>query len=243
MTLDFIRRIIPNKFNTLIRAIMTIAFFLNAQFREVFAARDSHLLPVESFFDTQGEHAKQYAELCEQILFPASGWRIRYYEVIANPSATMGVCIYRQGGRDYYIDVRQSTPELKSVIQKADYETRNLQSIYRRIKVEKAKKRIPASTASEITKLWLWSLSEVGPMLHEGDGIFMDAPLVILYAKKDDGAVVAGKFPPDHQGVAKFVSFRAIVAKLIIACDATEADRQRLFAEIERTSRKLREQK
>lgn len=237
------RRIIPFRFNIVMRVIITGAFSLSAQFGEVSAARDSHLLPVESFFDTQGEHARQYAELCEKILFPAPGWRFRFYEVIANPSATTGISIYRQGGRDYYIDVRQSTPELKSVIQNADYETRNFQSIYRRIKVEKAKKRIPASTASEITRLWLWSLSEVGLMAQQGDTIFMDAPLIILYAKKEDGTVLAGKFPPDHQGIAKFVSLRAIIAKLIMACDATEANRQRLFAEVERTSRKLRGQK
>jgi hypothetical protein len=224
------------------RAIITVALLVKAPFGEV-AARDSHLLPIEPFFDTQGEHAKQYAELCEEILFPTTGWSIRYYEVIANPSATTGISVYLQGGRDYYIDVRQSTPELKSVIQNTDYETRNFQSILGRIKMEEAKKRIPASTASEITRLWLWFLSEVGPIAKEGDTIFIDAPLIILYAKKEDGTVLAGKFPQDHQGVAKFVSFRAIVAKLIMACDATEVDRQQLFAEVERTSRKLRGQK
>jgi hypothetical protein len=232
-----------NRFNVVMRAIITVAFCLNGHLEKVFAARDSHLLPVAPFFDTQGEYARQYAEICEKMLFPAPEWRIRYYEVIANPSATMGVSIYGQGGHDHYIDVRQSTPELKSVIEKPDYETRNLHSIYSRVKVEKAKKKVPATTASEIAQLWFWSLSEVGPMVQEGNTIFMDAPLIILYAKKEDGAVLAGKFPPDHQGIAKFVSFRAIVAKVIRACDATAADRQRLFTEVEQSSRKLREQK
>jgi hypothetical protein len=223
--------------------MITVAFCLHGQFDEVFGAANSHLLPVAPFFDTQGEYARQYAEICEKILFPASEWRIRYYEVIANPSATMGISIYRRGAGNYYIDVWQSTPELKSVIENADYETRNLHSIYSRIEVQKAKKKVPTTTASEMTKLWFWSLSEVGPMVQEGNTIFMDAPLIILYAKKEDGTVLAGKFPPDHQGIAKFVSFRAIIAKVIVACDAAAADRPRLFAEVERRSRKLREQK
>ena len=236
------RRMIPNRVNIVMRATITVAFLLKAQLGEVFAARESHLLPVDPFFNTQGEHARQYADLCEKLLFPASGWRIRYYEVIANPSATMGISIYRQGASDYYIEVRQSTPELKSVIQSADYEALSFQSIQGKVKVEEAKRKIPVSTASEMTRLWLWFLSEVRPMAKEGDAIFMDAPLIILYAKKEDGTVSAGKFPQDHQALSKFVSFRAIVAKLIMACDATEADRQRIFIEVERTSRKLRSQ-
>src|SRR5688572_25948774 len=80
------------------------------------AKPDSHLLPAGPHFDTLPPYGKRFAQTCENLLFPARSWIIRYFQIIGDPPYDTGLTIYRQPHGHYRLMVRQAKPEIKGIV-------------------------------------------------------------------------------------------------------------------------------
>src|SRR2546423_9157652 len=122
-----------------------------------------HLLPVSANFDTLPPYGKQYADLSEKLLFPASNWLFRYYQVIGDPPYDTGLTVYQKPNGAYRLMVKQARPAIGDIVMNAFYGRLDLQSSIASLKVETSDRGISDNVAVELHKLWLTLVQRTRP--------------------------------------------------------------------------------
>jgi hypothetical protein len=204
--------------------------------------REPHLLPIQPNFDTLPPYGKQYAESCERILFPASSWMIRYFQVIGDPPYDTGLTIYRRPGGNYFLMVRQARPAIGDIVMNAFYGRLNLQSSLASLKIETSDREIPEDVAIEIHKLWLTLLRQTRRGSKPDKAYYIHPTKVILWAKDDKKATRSGKYPSDAAKHEVFTSVESIIDLLVKSCDAGPQDRSQLLTSAGKKARALQAQ-
>lgn len=201
---------------------------------------EQHLLPTSPNFDTVAPYAKRFAKICERLLFPASSWIIRYFQIIGDPPYDTGLTIYQKTDRSYWLMVRQARPEINDIVVNAFYGRVDLQSSLASVKIEASNRQIPSDVAVEMHKLWLALLRKTRARDKVDETHYIHPPTVILSAKDRNGDRLNGKYPADAAKHRTFTSLEAIVDSLVKSCDARDDDRLRLLRSAAKDARGLR---
>ncbi len=190
------------------------------------AEPDGHLLPIRPNFDAFPgvPDAREFAKACEEKLFDRSGWVIRYFEVVENPSATTGLSVCRTNSGSYSLVIRQARPDISALA--------NYTSALKSVRVKKLDCEMPSSTAESLIKVWNIFLSQTRAERVDPGVIEIRAPEIILYAKGADEHILAGKFPPNANENSSFVRLSQLVSHLLDTYDKPKADRRIWLDEI-----------
>jgi len=202
---------------------------------------EQHLLPTSPNFDTVAPYGKTYAKICENLLFPAPSWIIRYFQIIGDPPYDTGLTIYQKTDGSYRLMVKQARPEIKDIVVNAFYGRVNLESSLASVKIEASDRQIPSDVALEMRKLWLALLRQTRPKNKVDNTYYIHPPTVILFAKSRHGIIPSGKYPPDAAKHGMFTSVEAIVDDLVKSCDAPDKERVQVFRGVAERARHLRE--
>lgn len=199
-----------------------------------------HLLPASANFDTLPPYGKQYADLCERLLFPTPTWLIRYFQVIGDPPYDTALTVYQQPNGTHRLMLKQAKPAIGDIVMNAFYGRLNLQSSIASIKIQTSDREIPDNVAAELHKLWLTFVKRTRSGSKVDQRYYIHPVKVILWAKDSLRAVLSGKYPPDASEHEIFTSLEAIVDDLVKSCEANGVQRQRLLARTAKNASRLR---
>lgn len=202
---------------------------------------EQHLLPTQPNFDTVAPYGRRYAKINEKLLFPATSWIIRYFQIIGDPPYDTGLTIYQKTDGTYWLMVRQARPEIADIVVNAFYGRVDLRSSLASIKIEGSDRQIPSDVAREIQKLWLALLRKTRANYKVDDTYYIHPPIVILWAKDGRSITLSGKYPPDAAKHKMFTSVETIIDQLVKSCDAPDKERIELLRNGVERARHLRE--
>ena len=228
--------------NAILPKVLAVLILATVPCRQVLASESGqHLLPAGPNLDTLPPYGKRYAEICERLLFPASSWIIRYFQIIGDPPYDTGLTIYRKADGSHWLMVRQARPEIGDIVVNAFYGRVDLQSSLASVKIEASNRQIPPDVALETHKLWLALLRKTRAKNKVDDTYYIHPPTVILWAKDRAGITLSGKYPPDAAKHGMFTAVEAIVDDLVKSCDAPDKDRIQVLRRVAERARHLRE--
>lgn len=197
------------------------------------AASRGHLLPARRNFDALPEvrDAKEFAKACEEKLYDRPNWIIRYYQVIAVPTATTAISIGESNGA-YWLAVRQARPSISALP--------NFTSALKSVRVKKLDLDVPVSTARQLIAVWRALLRETK---SEPDrrGIDLHSPEIVLYGKDERGLVSFGKYPPNADEYPIFIRFSKLIDDVLDTIDKRKQDRPAWLHKIEEEAQSLNE--
>jgi outer membrane protein assembly factor BamB len=199
------------------------------------AREEGHLIPAGPNFDVDAPYAGTYARLCEKMLFTGPSWVIRYHDV--STSAETGLAITRKQDGKFWIVVKQTKPQLGSVVSSAFDLKLNLESALKTLKTEEAHAEIPAPVATAVRSYWTSLLSNVRPYKQSPPVI---SNKTILFAKTNGGKILVGRVPADSFKYPRMAAVEDIALNLIKVCVSSPESRQSLFDQIERKARTFR---
>ena len=199
-----------------------------------------HLLPVGANFDTQPPYGRLYANTHERLLFPASTWLIRYFQVIGDPAYDTGITVYERPKGIFRLMVKQARPAIGDIVMNAFYGRTDLQSSLALVKIKTSDREIPGEVAHELQRLWL-SLTQNTRDRNKVDKKYYIHPVkVILWAKDGHGTALSGQYPPDAADYRVFNTIESIIDLLVKSCDAPTGNRARLLSDAAQSARTLR---
>jgi hypothetical protein len=226
---------------SLLRNVLAIVMLTIITFDCLHAAQsEPHLLPIQPNFDTLPPYGRTYAQTCEKLLFPASSWTIRYFQVIGDPPYDTGLMIYRKPVGSYWLMIKQARPSIGDIVMNAFYKRVELQSSLASIKIETSNREVPDDVAVEMHKLWLTLLQQTRPR-EKVDKTYYIHPTKVIFWARDHAITLSGKYPPDAAESRIFTSVEAIVDDLVKSCDMSDTDRIPLLRVAGKRARHLRE--
>jgi hypothetical protein len=219
-------------------AVVILAITLNGN--ALALDKPPHLLPISPNFDTLAPYGKQYANLCEKLLFPAPAWLVRYFQVIGDPPYDTGVTVYEKPNGTYRLMLKQSKPAIGDIVMNASFGRLDLQSSIASMKIKTSDREIPNDVAVELHKLWLAFVMRARSPGNIDKRYYIHPAKVILWAKNNRHTVLSGKYPPDAAEHEIFTSLETIVDDLVKTSDVNREERQQLLARIAKNAHRLR---
>ena len=196
----------------------------------------SRLEPIGPNFNVVGPRwAKTYGRLCEKMLFGESRWVVKYHELSSH--AETGIVITRNQDGKFWVTVKQATPALGPTIRYAFDEKLDLKKALEGVEIKEMNAEIPEKVAEVVYRYWTLLLGDVRPDERPVTSVVFSKQ-VILFAKTQEGRILAGQFPYDAHEYPKIWAVEEMAWALVDICGQPREKREKLFDLIERKARR-----